>query len=933
MTDEKTIYVSPEDDVTTVRERLEKTSNRQVTLIIPAQTQLRSLVAWRVLHADARKMGKDVLIISTDPQIRSLAQAGKFRVAHSQAASITSKSRPPSRPGRTGNTGKGRVAPSSQARTPSTRKIADQRGASANGGTSGARSSGALPHRSDEFDSWYEPVPQPSTTQQATEDSFDDITTTGDLSENYSSQLDPSEQRYGQILDLHSDTAPSIRNLPPQIDEDPTYLAEDYKQAQDIRQSAQRSDTATSLPSASSASPQTPRETTLSEDQRQAYSQEYGDEYAPVYRTTPLPTEPDDVYQAMEENIPPSPLAEQHGSATVGGLDTSEHPIHDVFEEPTETMNGDIEDLGDFDDSAKPFGGSTATSPTHSWSEPTPDEEQPDNAGPPRLYKSISQRSNRRDNRENVPPFATRQDVEDPDYLPPPPIEDRPTVVIPPEDFTHVQTPQEASAVPPRGGTRANTNDPASIEPVPTGTRPTSRRASQQTLAGTRNPAAARQRTQTPRTTTNAGTRRTNAGASAGRATVARKMQMPFKRSSGLFIPIAALLLFLLLALVAFIVPAADVTLALPSKDYAHAMTLKAVVPGQQTNGVDVVPGDKLSNDFIATGTGKATSSSRVGTAPATGNVTFTNSGNALVTLPTGTIVAASNGTIFTTQAEAVVDVNGSNVGNTVQVPVQAQKSGDSGNVGAGAISNIPLDSKNTIAQYNKVSATDLKLTVVNEAATMGGGVGTTPAVSQQDIDALKASMRPTLNSQYNAWLGKNVASGDQSGSLTTAETLVNAPSAGQTVGGDGTFTEKLKLSVTVLVIRAATLQRASTAQLNEFLKKDKANASYTVVSDSKHLIRVEQPKTTSDGKTVSLAFNAVGRILPNISVQKVQGMIDGKSVRDAHTILMGISGVQRADISTSPTIGSWSPSWIPFWTGHINVHLVPQDDTTPSKK
>ena len=89
MTDEKPIYISPEDDVTTVRERLEKTSNRQVTMVIPEQTQLRSLVAWRVLHADARRMGKDVLVVSTDPQIRSLAQAGKFRVANSQASSIT----------------------------------------------------------------------------------------------------------------------------------------------------------------------------------------------------------------------------------------------------------------------------------------------------------------------------------------------------------------------------------------------------------------------------------------------------------------------------------------------------------------------------------------------------------------------------------------------------------------------------------------------------------------------------------------------------------------------------------------------------------------------------------------------------------------------------------------------------------------------------
>src|SRR5579875_2030564 len=102
MSDERIIYIGPEDDLTSLRERLEQVSSRQVTLVVPPTTQLRSQVAWQLLYKRSRELGKDVLIVSSDPQIRSVAHAGKFRVVTSlEASSTSSKSRPPSRPART----------------------------------------------------------------------------------------------------------------------------------------------------------------------------------------------------------------------------------------------------------------------------------------------------------------------------------------------------------------------------------------------------------------------------------------------------------------------------------------------------------------------------------------------------------------------------------------------------------------------------------------------------------------------------------------------------------------------------------------------------------------------------------------------------------------------------------------------------------------
>src|SRR5437763_6924350 len=103
MSDEQTIYISPDDDLTTVRERLEKIPARKITLVIPSQTQLRSHVAWKVLYADVRKLNKEVVIVSSDPQVRSVAHAVKFRVAHS-LESISTPGR--SRSGSSAGTGR-----------------------------------------------------------------------------------------------------------------------------------------------------------------------------------------------------------------------------------------------------------------------------------------------------------------------------------------------------------------------------------------------------------------------------------------------------------------------------------------------------------------------------------------------------------------------------------------------------------------------------------------------------------------------------------------------------------------------------------------------------------------------------------------------------------------------------------------------------------
>ncbi|GAC1428429.1 MAG: hypothetical protein NVS4B1_07520 [Ktedonobacteraceae bacterium] len=929
MTDDIPIYISPEDDVTSVRERLEKAPNRQVTMVIPAQTQLRSLVAWRVLHADARRMGKDVLVISTDPQIRSLAQAGKFRVAHSQASSMTGKSRPPTRPGRVTGAGKSKLTPS-QARMQVAKKPSTQLPITNESNT------GDAPRNADPLSHWYGPLPARSSSMQRDTESPFTATTTGNLKgkSTFSHSLDETKQEPGQIYDLHPNTPPSLRQIQPNVQQEEvaSYWADDvdYKRAEDIRNSAHQHAVSQASSHAIPRLPQTPPETAYPAEQQSANTSMQGS----IYKTTPLTQAPaekevpsTDFYPVMDDAIPSSSLSEQHGSAVINGLDIGEHALHDdYFEEPIDEIDGGlhVEDLGeDTGTNVNLFDVQSILedTPHHSWSEPEGQEQQ-ESAGAARVYKPNGPRNSRRENREYIAPSPQQQDLDNPVDLPP--IEEQPTIIM---------TPKERSPTP-RG--RPRNSMALDIPNTPSeNKKSTGKRASQQILGPTpRGVTTARPRTNNipARAATNAGTQRTNVGGT-GRRVATKKLPEPTSRRSGAVLLLLAILLLLLIGIPAFFLPTADVTLKLPAKNYVHALTLKAVANNPKGSAADIVPADQLTNDFEATGAGKATSSAKVGTAPATGTVTFTNNGKTLVTIPSGTVVTTNSGTSFSTQAEAVVDTVNSNTGGTVDVPVQAQKSGTSGNVASGSINAIPPDGLNAIAMANKMNGSDLKLTVTNKDATTSGGAGNTPAVAQQDVDAAKAALHTTLENTFKAWLATKTFPGDQAGTVTTTETLENAPSVGQTVT-DGTFTAKLKLSVVVLIVRTATLQHAAVVQLERFVKQDKAFPNYTVVDDAKHLVQVQQLKMTSDNKsTITLAFTAAGNIVPAINLPNVQSSINGKSIKDAQSILLKIPGVRQADISTAPHIGNWTPNWVPFWSAHITVHLVPEDAITPPKK
>ena len=95
MADEQIINVQPEEDLTHLLERLEQVQKRYIILVVQPPTQLRSLVSWHFLHSRVRELDKDVLVVTSDRQIRSMARMVGFKVDGTKSSPPSGRTRGP----------------------------------------------------------------------------------------------------------------------------------------------------------------------------------------------------------------------------------------------------------------------------------------------------------------------------------------------------------------------------------------------------------------------------------------------------------------------------------------------------------------------------------------------------------------------------------------------------------------------------------------------------------------------------------------------------------------------------------------------------------------------------------------------------------------------------------------------------------------------
>ena len=908
MAEDQPIYLSPEDNLTNVRERLRKTASRRIVLVVPSETQLRGHVSWRLLHDTARDLGKDILIISPDRQIRSVAKAAGFKAADLQGSPATARPRGGSSPSRFGLGGKTSPRPS----TPPTKgSVAGQNVPPVKGNASAQSTQGTPPVKGNADVQSTSPVMgkahqgtppvMGSKPRQSTPPVMGSMPVQGDnapagtgappndqIAQQYDNRFWSKQEDISTgwaIPPLSSTYDPDDYSLGPSSsnhplgssyeDEEPDFFLEDVLHAQSIREAAQPIEADTAVPTTGTTAPpqETPKITDLSSKSGEV----------------------DDPLSNMVDGHPSS-LPEQRGGVIF------HHPddvVDDISDESTSVLH--IEDLGDVNEEFYHLPGST----TLDWSGETLDEEQ-DIPGPSRVH-GVRRRASRTGGMQ--PSQAPRSDLDAEDVKLPPVYDQR----------TRLSPYNEAA------------NEPASYPVMGAGYRtpPVTRTPP---VSGTRSRPAQPQTKQRPYVSPVA-----QAPLTASKATTPPpKAKMPKKKSSGnvglAVAGLVSILALLLIGLLAYLGPTADVTVTLQSHDYSLPLELTATGTSQLDVSHHTIPAQTLSHNTSASGTGHATGTTTVGTVQATGTVVFTNNSNGSVVVPNGTIVATKNNVQFVTQAEVLVLSGSSN--NTNLAPIQAQIAGTNGNVPAGSITVIPNDNNNLnrIQQANP-SVTSLNLTVINPSATTGGGAGSAATVTNQDVTTLKQQLDLQLQSEVNGYIKKNTHAGDQLGNIVRVESPpVVTPSVGSVVTS-GTFLMTINLHFSVLVVKAATIQAASIAEINAALSKQ--NTGMALVPQQLPEITKMTNKPSSDGKSLTLSYTAIGQVAPQVPEDTVRQLVSGKSADDAKAALTTGSGAIPDVVNAEVKISPGFVGWVTFYLPHITVHYkaVPKPPSQPPKK
>ena len=875
MADEQIIYLSPEEELTNVREKLEQVPSRHIILVIPQQTQLRSLVGWRLLHSRARELNKEILIISSDRQIRSVVKAAGFRIADSLASTPSSgKSRAEGRSGRT-NTG--------NRPTPHLRGAANRGATNQKPATPGSRRTQS-PQPSPASLPPIQPVPDfPSISDLPTIDyeldtnkhQENEPTTRGSasptsqMSPSASSTFDTRNRQFGPNYDFRVGEVPQIRPLDPEADEEePDLWIEDIDHAHNLRNAAQQ-DADEMLPPPPEMAPPS------------SAAQFQNDASFDERMHDPL---------AFIDDIPSSPLPEQRGAVAFDALDEE---LPDISDYPTDIIpEGDIEDLGDQ--------GDIVESP-RSWTDMMQNDER-DTQGPARIH-GMRPRSSRTGGMQSPPP---REDFDDEDEDELPPIYDQPT---------RMQPPPERPIAPPAASTGSRTFTVAQNEPRAMGMPQNRATPSWATQKKPQRPAPPSTRSRQP----------VRAGATQSSRS---KAASPKRRGNDIFISVViGLLIFLIIGAFVYFVPSADVTVGVPFRNYSMNMTLNASKTGKQNAALGTVQAQTLTYDTSVSDKGQPTGSASVGNAQATGSVTFTNKSSQLIEIPTGMQLATRNGIIFTTTLDVKLPPTSSGSSYTPPVTVQAQNPGTVGDVAANTIVTITPSGQQLLQQFNSGLASPGLLTVTNPQPTTGGGAGKATALSTTDVNTLKAKLHSEAQTRLSGWLTKQLHTGDQAGKAVSVETVSTTPAVG-TVITNGTFSETLKLHATVLVVRNANIQSVASATMNSSVSKNKTDAGYTLYEPQQ--LTITQLKNTpgSDGSSLKLSFNAAGQIIPNTSVEQIRTLLTGKRVSEVQSTLTGPGGI-RGVVNGSAEVHPTFFPWLPFLESHINVHIVPAQSLT----
>jgi hypothetical protein len=877
MPDEQIIYLDPNDELTRVREKIEEVPARRIIMVVPQQTQLRSNVGWRLLHARARALGKEVQVISPDRQVRAVAKAAGFRVSQPQEGSSTSKTRvpptqpPPSQRGVTERRGVQR------SRGPVNRGPVDNRAARLREPLSPPPvreeppPTISQPETRPPQSTWRQQENPPTrpeepgelTSRQGEEEAFpsEEIFEDDALDQPFEFRIDQAQG------ELHT-ARPLIARPEEEEHQDP--FIPDYDTSRRIREAA--------LEGASGGESNPPLR-----------DQDPASAFPPSrYSTPPEPARTNPFENDIEE-LSPSLIPEQRGATFAPDM----HDIApDVADIPTDVHK--IEDVDEPDD-LQDF-------PVRQW-----DNEFLNEPGAP--PSDTRARGSRRSGKLQRGP-----DEDDEDYLPP----------AGQSTFIRANRPVPSGSLStPRAGSRGAQVPP----PLPAESQPLTRNVNTRPIAQSpRLPQLPAQPRPISRSRIPAAPPPSPPGPSRRRSN-----QASGRRGRVTTAVVVVVLVLLLLVGVGFFYygTTATVTLTVPSKTLSLASFKLVASTNTRSKFPNSVTSQLLTHNASVTGTGAASGSTQQGNAKATGTVIFANKGLQNVTIPTGTVLTTGNGAIqFVVTASPVVPLGNS----TVPIPVQAQNAGNEGNVGPNTITVVPATSIAAIAQASNLSISQVILTVTNPGALTGGGAAQAPAATQSDLQNLKNSLHQQLQAQVKTWLQGQVPQGDIAGKLfpdvvgsahpLSQEQLTQVPTVGSALTSKN-FQGTLSVNVSLLVVHRSSLIAAAQSQLNAAALHTQPYPYVLSTQFPVHL-NVVSSSPSNDGTTITITLSASGLAMLQVDRQELSTFLAGKTKDQAISAIShgdaGPRGVESVNIDISPSF----LTIMPFRSEHIHIDVMP---------
>ncbi|MBN1658044.1 MAG: baseplate J/gp47 family protein [Anaerolineae bacterium] len=359
-------------------------------------------------------------------------------------------------------------------------------------------------------------------------------------------------------------------------------------------------------------------------------------------------------------------------------------------------------------------------------------------------------------------------------------------------------------------------------------------------------------------------------------------------------------LLVLVLAMAAFLIPEAQVTLVPYREVVQVSLSLRADPEVEKASLEDLtVPARLIEVEIDANDSVPTASTRDAPDALATGTITFINQGGTPIDVEAGIIVRTATGTTVRFKTIAPVSLPGG-AGQTVTAEIEALAPGPSGNVPAATITEV------------ETPALRGKVRVTNEQPTSGGGVRQVGYVTRADMDRLKAQVLQQVQQRAFAELQAQL----QEQEFLPAESMIVeilAEDYDQFLDAEA---DTLGLQMRV-VASGTAVDRANANLMAYEALKQRIPVTYEIQSQEISFT-LDEEAVTMDGRSVLIEVTASAPLVVEVDKGEVRSAIAGLDAGEATAVLTDSFSLD------APPVVQIMPEWIKRWEWLDRVPYLP---------